>query len=62
MATPHKPMSLEEAVAAVPEETTAEVRAWQKQKILNGLKAADEGRFASREAVRSVIQKFIPNG
>jgi len=26
------------------------------------LKAADEGRFASPEAVKAVIQKFIPNG
>ena len=39
-----------------------DVRAWQMRKIKERQKAADEGRFASSEAVRAVIRKFIPNG
>jgi predicted transcriptional regulator len=62
MAPSQKPLTAEEATSPVTPEATAEVRAWQAEKIKAGLKAADEGRFASPEAVKAVIQKFIPNG
>lgn len=51
-----------DAVPPLPDEATAEVRAWQAEKIKTGLRDADAGRFASPEDVRSVIQQFIPNG
>jgi predicted transcriptional regulator len=57
-----KPLTTEEAATPSPLEAAEEVRAWQVEKIKAGLKAADEGRFASPEAVRAVIRKFIPNG
>ena len=62
MAESQTPLTAEEAVAPFPAEAGEDVRAWQIAKIKTGLKAADEGRFASPEAVRAVIQKFIPNG
>lgn len=62
MATTQRPISTEEAINPPTREPSADVRAWQAEKIKAGLKAADEGRFASAEAVKAVIQKFIPNG
>ena len=62
MATTPKPLTVEEATSPVTQEASAEVRAWQARKIKAGLKAADEGRFASSEAVKAVVKKFIPNG
>ncbi|GGD12842.1 hypothetical protein [Aureimonas glaciei] len=51
-----------DAVTPLPGEATAGVTAWQMEKIKTGLRDADAGRFASPADVRSVIQKFIPNG
>jgi predicted transcriptional regulator len=62
MATTQKPLSTDEAVLPSGHEVSAEVRGWQAEKIKSGLKAADEGRFASPEAVKAVIRKFIPDG
>jgi predicted transcriptional regulator len=57
-----KPLTQAEAVNPLPEEPADDVRLWQAEKIRAGLKAADEGRFASPEAVRAMIAKFVPNG
>jgi predicted transcriptional regulator len=62
MSTTDKPLSLDEAVFPAPVEPDADVRAWQDRKIKRGLSDADAGRFASPEAVKAVIKKFIPNG
>jgi predicted transcriptional regulator len=62
MRTTQHPLSADEATSPVTEDASAEVRAWQRAKIKAGLKAADEGRFASPDNVRTTIQKFIPNG
>jgi predicted transcriptional regulator len=62
MAKIERPLSLHDATVPPSDEATDEVRAWQARKIKAGLKAADEGRFASSEAVKAVIQKFIPSG
>jgi predicted transcriptional regulator len=62
MATTQKPPTIKEATSPVTREPSPEVRAWQAKKIKAGLKAADEGRFASPEAVKAVVKKFIPNG
>ena len=62
MNTTDKPLSLDEAVYPAPAEPDADVRAWQDRKIKAGLADADAGRFASPEAVKAVIKKFIPNG
>ena len=62
MKTPQKPLSSDEAIFPASNEVTSEVRAWQAAKIKAGLKAADEGRFASPDAVKAVVRKFIPNG
>ena len=62
MSTTQKPLSFDDATFTTPHEATADVRAWQAKKIQAGLKAADEGRFASSEEVKAVVQKFIPNG
>lgn len=62
LSTNRKPLSLDDATFPRMQDATADVRAWQAEKIKAGLKDADAGRFASREEVRSVIQKFIPNG
>ena len=42
-------------------EASQEVLAWQAEQIRRGLKDADEGRFASPEAVEAVIQKYTRN-
>lgn len=57
-----KPLSIDEVTAPAVGEPSEDVRAWQATKIKAGLKAADEGRFASPDAVKAVIRKFIPNG
>ena len=62
MTTPVKPLTHAEAIDPLAGEPEDDVRRWQAEKIRAGLKAADEGRFASPEAVRAVIAKFISNG
>jgi predicted transcriptional regulator len=62
MTTLPKPLSTDEAVSPVMDEAPAEVKAWQAEKIKAGLRDADQGRFASKEAVEAIVQKFIPNG
>ena len=42
-------------------EASEEVLAWQAEQVRRGLKDADEGRFASPEAVEAVIQKYTRN-
>ena len=59
--TPKMP-TVKEAIIPIEGEPAEDVRLWQAEKIRAGLKAADEGRFASPEAVRAVIAKYIPNG
>lgn len=55
-------MSFDDATFPTLQEATADVRAWQEEKIKAGLKDADGGNFASPEEVKAVIQKFIPHG
>jgi hypothetical protein len=63
MSTTPKPISVADAISPVtPPEAAEDVLEWQMRKLKERQKAADEGRFASAEAVRSVIRKFIPNG
>lgn len=62
MPTTPKPLPHDEAVHPAAIEPTEEVRLWQAEKIRAGIKAADEGRFATPDAVKAVIAKFIPNG
>ena len=62
MARTEEPPTAKEATSPVIGEAIADVRAWQAEKIKAGLKAADEGRFASPQAVKAVVRKFIANG
>ena len=62
MSTTQKPLSFDDAVFPTTEEPTADVLTWQAEKIRTGIKAADEGRFATPAQVRAVIQKILPNG
>ncbi|GGZ30473.1 hypothetical protein [Asticcacaulis endophyticus] len=59
-----KPLSFDDATFPPRFETEAsvDVQAWQAEKIAAGIKAADEGRFATAEDIRAVIQKFVTNG
>ena len=50
------------AISPVPLEPAADVRAWHLEKVRQRHEAADAGRFASAEAVKAVIRKFVPNG
>ena len=62
MSTSQKPLSVEEATLPARAEPDADVRAWQDRKIKKGLADADAGRFASPEAVKAVVKKYIPKG
>jgi predicted transcriptional regulator len=62
MSTNQKPLSVEEATVPARTEPDADVRAWHDRKIKAGLADADAGRFASPEAVKAVVKKYIPNG
>jgi predicted transcriptional regulator len=62
MTTTQKPLSFDDATLPASHEPAADVRAWQAEKIKAGVKDADAGRFATREAIKAVIQKFIPIG
>lgn len=62
MAATQKPLSFNDATAPEAQDAAPDVRVWQAEKVNAGLKAADEGRFASPEAVKAVVKKFIPNG
>jgi len=55
-------LSIDEATSPAEVEAADDVIAWQTRKLKERQKLADEGRFASSEAVKSVIRKFIPNG
>ena len=56
-----KAISAADMISPDTTEPSEEVLAWQAEKIRRGLKAADEGRFASPEAVEAVIQKYTRN-
>jgi predicted transcriptional regulator len=62
MATREKPISIADAISPVPMESTGDVRQWHLDKLKERHKAADAGRFASSDAVKAVIRKFVPNG
>lgn len=62
MTTTQKPLTFDDAVFPATVEPSEEVRAWQARKIRTGIEDADAGRFATPEAVKAVIQKYIPNG
>lgn len=62
MATKEKPISIAEAIAPVPLEPTGATEAWHGEKLKQRHEAADAGRFASADAVKAVIRKFVPNG
>lgn len=55
-------MSIKDATSPAEAEPTEDVIAWQMKRLKERQKAADEGRFASSEAVKAVLRKFIPNG
>ena len=54
-----RPLSQDEATNPSVEEPTANVRAWQDEKVREGIKAADAGSFASAEDVRRVVRKYV---
>ena len=60
--TDRKPMTPEAAVTPVAGAPDADLRAWQDEKVRRGLKAADEGRFATPDQLRKVVRKYVPNG
>ena len=62
MATWEKPISIADAISPVQAEPTDDVRAWHLETLKDRHKAADAGRFASAEAVRAVIRKFVRDG
>ena len=62
MPTRDKPISIAEAISPAPLEPAADVQAWHLEKVRQRHEAADAGRFASAEAVKAVIRKFVPNG
>lgn len=62
MATQEKPISIAEAISPVLLEPVGDVQAWHIEKLKERHKAAEAGRFASADAVKAVIRKFVPNG
>ena len=60
--TDNKPMTPDAAVSPAGETPDAELRDWQDEKVRRGLKAADEGRFATPEQLRKTVRKYVPNG
>lgn len=62
MKTIPDPMSIKDATLPAEAEPTEDVIAWQIKTLKERQKAADEGRFASPEAVKAIVRKFIPNG
>jgi len=55
-------MSIDEAISSVQGEPTSDVVAWQTEQLKQRHRQADEGLFASPDAVKAVIRKFVPNG
>lgn len=62
MSTSEKPISIAEAIASGPTEPVAGIEAWHEAKVKERHRVADQGRFATTEAVKQVVRKFIPNG
>ena len=63
MNTKEKPISVADAISALPpSEPSEDVRVWQQKKLRERHAAADAGRFATARAVQAVIRKFIPDG
>lgn len=56
------PISIQDATLPADSEAADDVIAWQMKKLKERQELADKGRFASSEAVKAVIRKFIPNG
>ena len=54
-------ISIADMISPDTTEPSQEVLAWQAEQVRRGLKDADEGRFASPEAVEAVIQKYTRN-
>jgi hypothetical protein len=55
-------ISVDDAILPSDTDPKEDVLSWQKSQIEKRKKLADEGRFASSDAVKTVIRKFIPNG
>jgi predicted transcriptional regulator len=62
MKTRPEAITLDEAISLVQDEPTADVLEWQMEQLKQRHREADEGRFASSDAVKAVIRKFVPNG
>lgn len=62
MKTSSNGISMIDATSSAETEAADDVIAWQAKKLKERKKQADEGRFASSEAVKAVVRKFIPNG
>jgi predicted transcriptional regulator len=62
MKNTERPLTFDEAAFPDRGAVSMDIDTWHIAKIKAGLKQADEGRFATSEQVKAVIQKFIPNG
>ena len=62
MKTQPEAISFDDAVSPAQDEPAPDVVAWQTEQLKQRHKDADEGRFASPDAVKAVIRKFVPNG
>ncbi|UJW76350.1 hypothetical protein [Rhizobium sp. SL42] len=57
-----KPLPFDDLTFPTDDNPDAALEEWQKKKIRRGLKAADEGRFASPDRIKVIVAKFVPNG
>ena len=57
-----RPLTLDEATTPQPESTDPDYLAWKDAKVRAAIKSADAGKFASKEDVRRVMKKYVPNG
>jgi hypothetical protein len=56
-----KPMSVQDVTLPSAIAPSDEVLAWQKEQLAARHALADKGLFASSDAVKAVIRKFVPN-
>ena len=60
--TDQKPLTLDEATKPQPESKDPDYLAWKDAKVAVAITSADAGKFASKEGVRRVMKKYVPNG
>lgn len=59
---PDRPPTTKDETQPASGQPEADIEAWQDRQVRKGIEAVKQGRFATPEQVRRVIQKYVLDG